>query len=348
MSPIWVDVDAGRHARRLLPFCIPLDADMVPDNESVACLDREGLKRSIPCQLEKLADQTRLWWIINEMEPDEKDRYSLSFDRRQRNSPIHWKIESTPKGWTLAEQDLRVLNLITGRGNPVSLLLSGPAGRLGRVHPGAFLQVENQPHHRRAPARPAIVARGPVFARISLAFDVRDEHDLLLMREEIDVRVFPGQRGARVIDVDFAWIAAASPITLINPSSSQPVFWPTVILEPETADFQVTSSSGRIGLKEISGHRAEWIDVDLGLVRWVTIARSASFGFPPRVNWNPPVLELSPPVSDSPPVRGPIRLALGEEYRLSLRLLIMPTIGRTVDDVISMSLDPSCKVTATP
>jgi hypothetical protein len=348
MSPFWIELDAGPHPRSNFPVCVELGQQDIPLDDSLPWLDRDGRKRTIPCQWETFAGKRRLWWIVPEMQAGEKDRYTLTFDRRERSSPIRWRAEETTKGWSLAEQDLRVLDLLVGRNRPFNLSLFGPTGTMAQIRPVPIAPPAEQTPYRRFLARPVDVARGPIFARWGAIYDVRGEHDRLIAQEEILLRIFPSQRGARVIDLDITWHASACPILLSYPQTDRPTFWPTLRLELGSSDFQLTASSGRIGTQEIDDSCIEWIDIEQGPVRLVLIARSGSFGFPPRIRWSPPAFYLSPQRPAGPTADHAIRLALGESYRMSLRWIIMPTAGRSVDDVMSMSLDPICRVTSQP
>jgi hypothetical protein len=332
-----IDVEAGHHARRHLPIGIPMQGVSVPEDDSLPWLDREGRQRTIPCQIEVDGDQRRLWWIIGEMEPGESDRYTLTFDRRERSSPVRWRVEKISPGWSLAEQDLRVLDLLTSRHRPTTVALAGPTGPLAKIHPLPWQARDGSKAVRRILAREPIVVRGPIFARISIAHDVRGEGDLLMLQEEMDVRVFTGQRGTRVVDIEVAWRAVARGLTL---SSKEVGTWPTTIFELEKDPSSLRGGTGRIGAEELDGQISEWIEIEQGLVRFVVIAREIGFGGPTVWKFLPGRLVQAMP---SPALAGEIRLAIGEEFRQRFRLLTMPTVGRSVEDILGMTLDPVCR-----
>jgi hypothetical protein len=337
-KPVWrIDVDAGPHARRHLPIGVPIEDSIIPADDSLPWLDREGRQRTIPCQIEVDGAGRRLWWIISEMEPGERDRYTLSFDRRERSSPIRWRVEKTTQGWSLAEQDLRVLDLVTSRHRPATVALAGPTGPLAKINPPPFGVRDGEKPFRRMLAREPIVVRGPVFARMNIACDVRGDHDLLMLREEIDVRVFPGQKGTRLVDLEIAWQAVAKGLTL---SSNDRGCWPTAIFELEKEPSSIRGGTGRAGSLELDGQVGEWIQIEQGLVRFIVIARGSSFGLPSI--WRFPqgrVIQVMPTAA----VGVETRLAIGEECRQRFRLIVMPTVGRSFEDVLGMAIEPICR-----
>ncbi len=334
-KPVWrIDVDAGPHARRHLPIGVPIDVEIIPTDDSLPWLDREGRQRTIPCQVEVDGAQRRLWWMIGEMEPGETDRYTLSFDRRERSSPIRWRVEKTPQGWTLAEQDLRVLDLVSSRNRPAMIALAGPTGPLAKIHPLPIVGRDGLKPFRRMLASEPIVVRGAVFARMSVAFDVRADEDLLMLREEIDVRVFPGQKGTRVVDVEIAWRSVAKGVTFASIDGG---YWPTAIFELEKGPSSLRGATGRVGAEELDDQVGEWIELEQGLVRFIVIARETTLGWP--TVWRFPegrLIQVMPTSAGG----GEIRLAIGEEFRQRFRLIVMPTVGRSVEDIQGMALEP--------
>jgi hypothetical protein len=340
-----IDVEAGPHARRNIPGWLTLPSELNLDPDALPWLDRVGRQRTIPCQIERSGNASKLWWIIGEMEPGEIDRYHLSFDRRERSSPIRWRVHKTPTGWSITEQDLRVLDVLAPRHRPASVLLSGPAGPLARLGAlGLMPQAGNRPH-RRLPSSEPIEQKGPVFAHLQISQDVRGDEDLLLLREELSIRTFPGHKGTRVIDVEVGWHAPARPVPLsMDPASDVPV-WPTLRFEWEKDLESVRAAGGRLGVGELDGQSLEWIDVEQGMVRLVALVRQGDLGLP--MTWKTQgarTIDLFP----RPGLGSEYRWAVGDRCRFGLRLVILPTIGRTMDDVMGLGLDPMCRWTSEP
>ena len=351
-------VDAGPYSRRALPVSVSLSisADQ-SDKMGPPLLVREGRQRPLPCQLTVTDAEVRAVWLVDSMKAGEQCKYRLSFGERQRQSPTRMHIDKSPTGWTVAEDELRFVDYLTPvRGTP-RLTIQGSTGPLANLQHLAMPRwmesgslargtIEGERALHRVQSQPVAAQNGPVFATLHTDYDYVDRLDRKIVTEACDATFFLADRGTRVIDLTVRWEAVAEGLTLIDPDIAAYQRLPVLRLtmtEPITE--QIMSDAGRVGMQETLGRMAGGITVEQKGSKLGLIARSATLGFPPR--WErgeESSLNVVPGFLDSRWLGSAIRLALGECWSMSYRIVVGPAAASKLGSLTSFDVEPTVAI----
>lgn len=264
MPELRLVVAAGSHRRLNCPvgLLLPIPLDLL----DLPTLYREGRKRSIPCQLEPTAHGTKLWWMVENLAPNQDQVYTLTTGERQRQATPRVRIESPrPGAFALLNRLEKGLHLETGE-----------PGQIMQCH----LTAPSQAHLRlqwrggeRLPVRPSKprLQEGPVFSSLTIDQDRIDAAGTV-WHETLHCRLYGSFDDACLFDCTLTVHASTAPVRL------GPDLWPMFEVEP-AGGVVIVSPGWRLddARPQASGPFA-WME---GPRSATLLYRSDGFGFPP-------------------------------------------------------------------
>lgn len=328
-------VHSGEHTRRGCPVYIELPG--VVERPEVF---REGRQRPVPCQVEPVEGQSRLWWVIEGQAASATVAYRVELGVRQRLAPPRVAIEQAAAGWTATVRDIKAAELhFADAGSPRIGLYSGlrPIAVISH-EPLARTDMDpdasNPPIDRRRVAKPTLVD-GPVFGGLAAEYLYADRRGVPLWTESQRVRIYDGPEDLTLVDLAIDWHATTGPIRLSFPTSAGfggtagGAWTPTLRVDlAALGSFELVTLPGWRG-EEIATRPAPALVAMSRETCLAVFCRSTSFGFPPRWSRSGAAVEASPsgmgwqagPPDD--PVMRSTDLPLGATLAVHYRFAVM-------------------------
>lgn len=271
-SELRITVTGGNFPHRQCPVSTLLPVPM--DLLDLPSLYREGRKRPVPCQLEPTPQGTRLWWIVDNLAPGDRQTYTLTTGDRQRQATP--RVTASPVESHAVRLQNRLDHGLTLAGQKpgciVGLELDSPwpvsvrafwIGEAGQPLPWAVGSVRSR------------IQQGPVFASVSIEQDRNDDRGIAC-HETVLCRLYDSAEDFALVDVRVEVAASTGNIRLGTGLQ------PRVEVAPRTKVDSVVVSPGWKLKDDRPIASGPYAVVAQTVKAACVLFRSDSFGFPPQ------------------------------------------------------------------